>query len=91
MSDNGTAPPGEINGDMFDRFSLLHAGFGYICGKAGVGLTGVSLLAIAWEFAERDLKKRHPSIFPHPSQDSPANAVGDVIIAIAAWSLARKK
>lgn len=84
------AAPGTINGDMFDRFSLLHGGFGYLCGKMGVGLTGTAIVAIGWEFVEQDLKERYPHMFPHPSQDSPINAIGDVIVAMIGWQMAQR-
>lgn len=85
-----TARTGQINGDMFDRFSLLHGAFGFMCGRMGLGLTGTALVAVGWEFVERDLKARYPQYFPHPSQDSPINAIGDVVASVVGWQAAQK-
>jgi len=45
-------------------------------------------IATAWEVAEHVLKLRFPQAFVFPSQDSLANATGDVLCAGLGWVMA---
>lgn len=81
---------GMINQSPLDRFSLLHMGFGYVCGKGQLDPLSTMSLAVSWEFAERRLKKVFPRFFPHPAQDSGENAIMDVVVTMAGWWLAKR-
>lgn len=84
------ARPGEINGDLFDRFSLVHGTAGGIAHRIGLSFPATMALAIAFEFAERRMKRAAPRLFPNPTQDSPTNAFGDVIATAVGYMLSRK-
>lgn len=83
-----TALPGTINGNMFDRFTVAHAGVGVAYGLVGMPFWLAAVLAVGWEFAERPLKNEFPEFFPHSSQDTIANATVDSIAVIGGWWLA---
>lgn len=68
-----------VNGDTFDRFSGLHFGAGVLAGVVGIHPAIVVVAAVGWELAEDSLKEEVPEAFPHPSQDSKRNALGDVL------------
>lgn len=82
------AMAGEINGDLLDRFSLVHASSGAMLGLLGVPFLATLLIAVGWEFLERPLKDRFPQVFPNASQDTRANMVGDVGAMMLGWYLA---
>lgn len=84
-----TASRGEVNGDMFDRFSLLHAFSGFAMAALGMSLPATFAAALAWEAAEEPLKEHFPQHFPNATQDRPANVVGDVLSVGAGWFLAK--
>jgi len=56
----------------------------------GASFGTMLFITIGWELAERILKDLVPSIFPHPTQYTLANSVGDVASALAAWFLYRR-
>lgn len=80
----------EINGPLFDRFSLLHAGSGAVLRMAGAKFTTTLAVAIGWELLERPLKRRYPEAFPHATQDTVQNAVGDVFSMLLGWKIAER-
>ena len=84
------AGPGQINHALFDTYSLAHAAVGLILSVMGVGLGTMLFITIGWELAERTLKDLVPAIFPHPTQDTFANSVGDVASALGAWYIYRR-
>ena len=83
------AKPGEINGDLVDRFTLLHLLAGMALGAAGASVPLALGVGTVWEFVERPLKDRVPVIFPDSSQDTPLNAVGDSLAVALGCALAR--
>lgn len=83
------ARPGEINGDLIDRFTLAHVASGAAAQRYGLSLGTTIAAAIAFEFAERSAKRRFPEMFPNPTQDTAANMIGDVIAAAVGWKLSQ--
>jgi hypothetical protein len=83
------APPGEINHPTVDRFTLVHASIGLVYGLVGLHALVALALAIAWEVAENPLKAHLPRFFPHATQDTWRNAIGDVVAVMIGWALAR--
>jgi hypothetical protein len=83
------AQPGEINGDMFDRFTIGHLAIGVLLGLVRAPWWVALPVAIGWELAENPLKDRFPKLFPHASHDTPANAVADVAAVTAGWASMR--
>jgi hypothetical protein len=84
-----TARPGEINHAFVDPYSLAHAAVGAILGLLGLRLEALLAIAVGWELAEHVLKNMIPAIFPHPTQDTLANSIGDVLSALLGWAIAR--
>lgn len=83
------AKPGEVNHDLVDRFTFVHATIGALYGVFGLGPTSALLLALAWEAIENPLKARVPAIFPHATRDTFRNAAGDVVAVMCGWGLVR--
>ena len=67
-----------INGSLVDRFTLAHLAAGYVLGGY-FGVNTVTAIAVAWEILERPAKRRYPQWFPHATQDTPRNMIGDVV------------
>ena len=82
-----TARPGEINHAFVDPWSLVHGLVGVVTAALGWGLGPTLLLAVGWEVAEHVLKEVVPAIFPHPTQDTLANSIGDVLSTALGWTL----
>ena len=80
-----TAHAGEINYAFVDPYSLVHAAVGVIMALLGFGLGPTLALAVGWEFAEHALKNLIPAVFPHPTQDTLANSIGDVLSTAIGW------
>lgn len=78
-----------INSQPVDRFTLLHVLSGAVAAGARLSPLTVVTLAIGWEFLERPLKQKYRSYFPHPSQDTFANATLDAGAMIATYYLVR--
>jgi hypothetical protein len=83
------ALPDEVNGAAVDVFTFAHMGVGAVYAAADLPFWLVTLLALGWELAEIPLKIAHPESFPHPAQDSAANAVGDVAAVLIGWTIVR--
>lgn len=79
-----------INEAMFDRFSLVHAGFGVWAGARGFGLIPLLVMHTVWELLENAAKRRYGAAFPFASPDSVTNSIGDTLAALAGWSLSLK-
>jgi|TARA_R110000824_G_scaffold93519_8_gene226116 hypothetical protein len=78
-----------INHKPVDRFTLVHALSGVIAAKLGLQPSTVIVIAIGWELLERPLKRKYPTFFPHPSQDTLINASLDAGAMVGAYYLAR--
>ena len=86
-----TAHVGEINFAFVDPYSLLHAGVAMVLGLLGVRrIAWMLAIALGWELGEHIFKNLIPSVFPHPTQDTLANSIGDVLSALAGWAMARR-
>lgn len=83
--------PAQINHAVFDPWSLVHGLVGVVMAALGYGLLPTLILAVGWEVAEHVLKNLVPGIFPHASQDSLANSLGDVLSSVVGWGLARAR
>src|SRR5262245_35900884 len=84
-----TAPVGEINHPPFDPMTLVHGGIGLALGLFRLGLLPTLVVAVGWEVAEHVLKDCLPHAFVFPSQDTLANAAGDVMATLVGWRLSR--
>lgn len=84
------ALPGSTNHAPLDLFSLVHALGGLAFGVLGLSLGQTLILTVGWELAEHLLKDACPSAFLHPTQDTIANALGDVLAALAGWWVGRE-
>jgi hypothetical protein len=82
-----TAAPGQINHAFVDPWSLVHGLVGVMMAALGFGLAPTLVLALSWEFIEHALKNIVPAVFPHPTQDTLANSVGDVLSSVLGWYL----
>jgi len=72
-----TAAPGEINHPIVDTFTLVHFGVGALLSILGASHKQALAVSIGWELFEGPLKRAMPQIFPHATQDTVANKVGD--------------
>jgi hypothetical protein len=77
-----------MNQTFVDAMSLVHLAVGIGFGLFRVRLWLTLGIATAWEVAEHFLKIRWPQAFVFPSQDSLANATGDVLCAGLGWVMA---
>jgi hypothetical protein len=77
-----------MNQSFVDAMSLVHIGVGIGFGLFRVRLWQTLVVAVLWEVAEHVLKIRWPQAFVFPSQDTLANASGDVLCAGLGWALA---
>ncbi len=85
-----TAHAGEINFAFVDPYSLLHAAVGMILGLVGMRLSWLLAVAVGWELGEHIFKNLIPSMFPHPTQDTLANSIGDLLSALVGWAVGRR-
>jgi len=75
------------NVNLFDRFSIAHAGVGVAAGSAGMGLVPLLVYHSIFEVLENYvLKEKFPFIFPDSSVDSKLNILGDTIAVVLGWS-----
>lgn len=81
-----SALPGEINGDLLDRFTIGHGAFGLLMGLGRVPWWAALTVAVGWEFAERGLKDAVPVAFPNATQDTFSNAIFDAMAVMAGWT-----
>jgi hypothetical protein len=87
----GPARKGESNYEMFDRYTLMHAGIGAALGAAGVSPGLAFWSTVGWEIVEPQLKRTNPRLFPKSSIDSAANKVGDFAAFMGAYFLMRER
>lgn len=71
----------------FDRFTVVHAGFGAWAGSRGFGLLPVLLMHTLWEIVECKYHEVYSSDRYVFSPEMMANRIGDTIAAVAGWSL----
>jgi hypothetical protein len=74
-----TAAPGEVNYPIVDEFTLVHFGVGAFLSILGASQKQALAINIGWELLERPLKRTMPQIFPHTTQDTIPNMIGDLI------------
>jgi hypothetical protein len=79
----------EINVTFVDRFTLWHGALGLALSTSRMSLPTVLLLGAVWEVVERPLKDRYPAFFPHSSQDTFINAIGDVAGVMVGYAIGR--
>ena len=82
------AGPGEINHGFLDPYSLVHVLVGAVTAIYGLGLGVAAAIAVGWEVIEHVAKNLAPAAFPHPTQDTLANSVGDVLSTALGWAIA---
>lgn len=73
------ASPGQINYPPFDQFTAAHFVVGMALNALGLSRTQAAVVSVGWELVERPLKRELPSIFPHSTQDTLPNMIGDAI------------
>jgi hypothetical protein len=73
------------NVSFLDDYTVMHLALGAAYGAMGASAKQALAIAVGWELAERPLKRLAPGIFPTESQDSPQNALGDVLATLAGW------
>ena len=74
-----------------DRFTLVHAGVGFLVGKAGVPWRVALTWAVAFELLEDELKDKAPQLFPRASQDSTVNKVTDVAAFLGGYAVGNEE
>lgn len=79
------ANPGEINFHAVDRFTLVHGAVGAGLGALGLPWWAAIAVTLGWELVERPLKDHYPQMFPHSTQDTMDNVVGDVAAFMLGW------
>jgi len=79
---------GEINHGFLDPYSLVHVLVGVVTAIYGLGLGVATAIAVGWEVIEHLAKNLAPTAFPHPTQDTLANSVGDVLSTACGWAIA---
>jgi hypothetical protein len=77
-----------MNHGFLDAMSLIHLIVGIGFGLFRLRLWLTLSAAVVWEIAEHLLKVRWPQMFVFPSQDTLANAAGDILCAALGWALA---
>lgn len=80
--------PDPVNNVPIDAFTVGHFYVGAISRRIRVKFSLSLMAAVLWEIVERPMKEAWPGAFPHPSQDSPQNAVVDVAAWVLGWYLA---
>ena len=79
-----------INQNPVDRFTLLHAGSGFVAGRLGLPPALAIGGALLFELLEDGWKTQYPRAFPNPSHDSKENALVDVLAFVAAFYAGRR-
>lgn len=82
---NSKAKDGEVNYDLFDRYTVAHFATGIGLGVARLKWWQALMFAVGWEIIETPLKRAIPGIFPYSSEDTLKNAAGDAIGMMAGW------
>lgn len=76
-----------VNSGPFDRFSIVHAGFGVWAGARGFGFLPTLALHTVWEIIEAVVHERysrdHFTFQPEPMM----NRIGDTVSCMAGWAL----
>lgn len=86
---NARAKDGEVNYDLFDRYTVAHFAAGIGLGVARLKWWQALIFAVGWEIVETPLKRAIPGVFPYSSEDTLRNAAGDAIGMMAGWGVWR--
>lgn len=81
------------NQEMFDPYSIAHAGSGVVARSLKLSLLETIVLHTIFEIVENNYLKFHPTvkkIFPDPSKDTLINSIGDTISIGLGWYLTDK-
>jgi len=81
------------NQNMFDPYSIAHAGSGVVARSLKLSLLETIVLHTIFEIVENNYLKFHPTvkkIFPDPSKDTLINSIGDTISISVGWYLTDK-
>jgi hypothetical protein len=70
-----------------DRFTVVHAGVGYLVGTLGVDWRSAIAGAVLFEAVEDGLKNRFPNVFPHAEPDSKINSLVDVAAFLVGYAV----
>ena len=70
---------------VFDPYSLVHLGFGYLCSRFGLTFRQAMVLAVIYEIAEDDVIERL-KLRVWEKEDK-YNAVTDILMAMLGYSL----
>ena len=82
-----------VNQEMFDPYSIAHAGSGVVARSLKLSLLETIVLHTIFEIVENNYLKFHPTvkkIFPDPSKDTLINSIGDTISISVGWYLTDK-
>lgn len=80
--------PSLVNPDTLDGFTFVHAYAGAAAGLLNCSWWLTLSGAILWELVEPYLKHRLPGAFPDARQDTDANAILDIGVAMLGWGTA---
>ena len=78
------------NQNIFDPYSIAHAGSGVVARSLKLSLLQTIVLHTIFEIVENNYLKFHPTvkkIFPDPSKDTLLNSIGDTVSIAAGWYL----
>lgn len=80
------ADTGGVNVSYWDRYTLVHVGFGALLGAFGAPGASTAAFAVGWELLEPSLKEIPARSVPETLQ----NAIVDVLAVGAGWWLATR-
>ena len=78
------------NQNIFDPYSIAHAGSGVVARSLQLSLLQTIVLHTIFEIVENNYLKFHPTvkkIFPDPSKDTLLNSIGDTVSIATGWYL----
>lgn len=78
-----TAGHGQIDGELVDRWSIVHFFVGVVAGCIDTHPIVYTAGSVAWEALERF----QPGMFPHSTKDSTSNLLGDLLIGALGYGL----
>ena len=73
--------------EAINQYTIGHVASGTILGLARVPWWVALLSSVAFELAEKPLKRHIPEIFPDPRQDAVLNSVFDTVAVMVGWGL----
>ncbi len=81
------AREGEVNAELFDRFTLVHFAAGGVAGAVGLPWWAIVIIGLGWELLEDPLKSLYPEVFPIATFDRKRNSFTDFLAFIGGASL----